>query len=282
MLPLLDTHQHLIYLDRWAYDWTTGVPRLEGRSFRLEDYAAAADGCGIASSVFMEAAASDPEDETAFVDSLAADPERAVVGIVAAAYPERDDFAAQLERLRGTRAVGVRRILHVEPDELSQGASFRENLRLLPAHGLTFDLCVLARQLRVAYELVQACPEVQFVLDHCGVPDIAGAGLDPWRSDLARLAELPNVCCKVSGLLAYCAPGAASLDAVRPYVEHSIESFGWDRVVWGSDWPVVETTSSLRAWVETTRRLVEGEPEARQRMLFHDNARRVYGLEGPG
>jgi predicted TIM-barrel fold metal-dependent hydrolase len=86
------------------------------------------------------------------------------------------------------------------------------------------------------------------------------------------------VTCKVSGVLAYCAPGRASLDAVRPYVEHCISVFGWDRVVWGSDWPVVTKASSLRDWVAVTRELVAGERDDDQRKLFHENAGRVYRL----
>ena len=145
--------------------------------------------------------------------------------------------------------------------------------------GLTFDLCFTWKQLPIARELVEKCPDVQFILDHCGVPDIASGRLDPWRGSMRDLAALPNVACKISGVLAYCNPGNASTEAVRPYVEHSIECFGWDRVVWGGDWPVCTMTSSLRQWVATSREIVGGASEDEQQKLFNRNAARIYGLK---
>lgn len=286
MVPIVDTHQHLIYPGRLPYPWVEGIPALRGRSFGREEYAAASDGCGVAGTVFVEATEVDPaeHDETALVASLPADRHAPLLGLVASARPESPGFAAALESLRGTRAVGVRRILHTQPDELSRRPVFRESLGLLPEHGLTFDICVLARQLPVAIELVDACPEVSFVLDHCGVPDIAAGEIEPWRAHVTEIAMRPNVVCKVSGLLAYCDPADATLDAVRPYAERVIEAFGWERVLWGSDWPVVEITSTLADWVRISRAIVAGEPEQRQRAFFCDNATRVYGaaFTGPG
>jgi predicted TIM-barrel fold metal-dependent hydrolase len=279
VISIVDTHLHLIYPQRLRYDWTTGIRHLEDRAFDYDTYLAAAQGCGISSNVFMEATTADPaeHDETAFISSLAAAPGNTIVGIVAASRPESDGFERFLDTL-AKPVVGLRRVLHTEPDEVSRGTRFRENLRAAAERALTFDLCVLARQLPIALELVEACPEVDFVLDHCGVPDIAAGALDPWREHIDLLAARPNVVCKISGLLAYCDPQAADGDAVRPYVEHAIGAFGRDRVLWGSDWPLVEITSTLASWVEISRALVAGEPESDQQKLFHDNALRVYGL----
>jgi predicted TIM-barrel fold metal-dependent hydrolase len=282
MVPIVDTHQHLLFPGRLPYPWVEDIPALRGRAFGREEYAAAAEGCGVTATVFMEATEVDPaeHDEAELVESLPADPAPPLIGIVAACRPESPAFPSCLESLRGTRAVGVRRILHTQPDELTRRPVFRESLRLLPEHGLTFDLCVLARQLPVATELVDACPGVSFVLDHCGVPSIAAGELEPWRTHVTELAARPNVVCKVSGLLAYCDPENATLDAVRPYAEHAIAAFGWERVLWGSDWPVVEITSTLGDWVRISRALVAGQPETRLRALFRENAVRVYGLAG--
>jgi predicted TIM-barrel fold metal-dependent hydrolase len=218
-------------------------------------------------------------DETAFVEGLAAVPGSLIGGIVAVCRPESAAFPGWLDSLRDTRVVGLRRILHVEPDALSQQPRFRAHLRLLSASALTFDLCVRARQLPLALDLVTACPEVSFVLDHCGAPDIAAGAIDPWRDDLRALASCANVTCKISGLLSTCNPLDATADAVRPYVEHAIEVFGWERVIWGSDWPVVEITATLGDWAQTTRTIVAGESEANRRKLFIENAQRVYRLE---
>jgi predicted TIM-barrel fold metal-dependent hydrolase len=278
VIPLLDTHQHLLYSERLPYSWTNGIPQLEGRALEYGDYLDAAAGCGIEAAVFMESGVDEPAiaDETALAESLASDPGTVINGIVAACRPEGEGFPSFLDALRGTRVIGLRRILHVVPDEVSQGARFRENVASLAEHNLSFDLCVLARQLPLGAELVAACPETRFVLDHCGVPDIAGGEFDAWRDGIDRLAGFPSVSCKISGVLAYCDPADAGIDAVRPYVEHCIDAFGWDRVVWGGDWPVVLLTSSLREWAGITRELVAGEPEENQRKLFHENAQRIY------
>lgn len=281
-MALLDTHQHLIYPELFHYPWTAGIPQLDGLGFRYEDYLAASGGCGISSTVFMETVAViDPMEhgETVFADELAADPRSLLAGVVASCRPENAGFSSWLDSLEGTRVVGLRRILHVEPDDLSRSDQFRENVRQLAGRGLTFDMCFLARQLPLAFELAEACPNVSFVLDHCGVPDIAANVLDPWREHITRIAELPNVACKVSGVLAYCRPDNASIEAVRPYVEHCVRSFGWNRVVWGSDWPVVNITASLRQWVSITREVVAGESAENRRKLFHENARLLYGLD---
>ena len=119
----------------------------------------------------------------------------------------------------------------------------------------------------------------QLILDHCGVPDIAGGAIDPWREHIRNLAKLPNVACKISGVLAYCKPGEATLEAIKPYVDHCIESFGADRLVWGSDWPVVVINSTLPDWIRIARQLVARLSPTEQRKILHDNAVRVYGVK---
>jgi predicted TIM-barrel fold metal-dependent hydrolase len=280
VIAITDSHQHLIYPERYEYAWLAGTPRLAGRTFRLSDYTAAAAGCGIESTVFVEATGADPSehDETAFAESLSFDPLSRIHGIVAACRPESDGLAPFLDALRPARVVGLRRTLLTNAAEVSQTPTFRQNLRLIGDRGFTFDLCVSASALPAAAALAQACPGLSMVLDHCGKPDIAGGALDPWRRDITALAALPNVACKISGVLAYCDPANANRDAVTPYIEHCIEEFGWNRVLWGSDWPLVETTSSLREWVEISREIVAAESTENQRRLFSQNATRIYDL----
>ncbi len=279
MLPITDTHQHLIYPDRYDYGWTQGFPRLAGRAFRHDDYVVAAAGSGIAATIFMEAVGGDPaeNDEAAFVGTLAAASGSLIAGIVAACRPEGSGFAAFLDALEGTAVVGLRRVLFDAPPDLSRDERFRANVASLADRGLTFDICALATQLPIATELVDSAPQVTFVLDHCGMPDVGSGALQPWRGHVTELARRPNVVCKISGLLSHGHRGHAAVDAVQPYVEHCLEEFGWDRVVWGSDWPLVENHSSLAAWVSVTRELVAGEHEDNQRKLFATNAATVYG-----
>ena len=276
--PIIDTHLHLIYQDRLRYSWIADVPKLQ-RDFPLQEYLAEATGLGIEAAIHMEVDvdAEDQEAETAFVTGLGAP----VIAAIASCRPESAGFAAALDRIAGNPTVrGLRRILHQSPDELSLASIFAENLRRLARHGLSFDLCVLGRQLPIAIRLARACPEVRFVLDHCGVPDIAAQALDPWRYGITQLAALPNVACKISGVVAYAGADWTTAD-LRPYVEHCLEAFGWDRVVWGSDWPVCTLTADLTRWVRATHELTSGCTDSERERLFSLNAQRIYGLDTP-
>jgi len=276
-MPLVDTHQHLWDLNRFPYSWTNGIPALH-RSFLIDDYASAAAGLGIAKTVFVECDVDEPHllAEARHLQALA-ERHPLIAGIVASGRPERDGFRSHLEELaRLPKVRGVRRVLHTQPDALSAEPRFAENLRLLPEFGFTFDLCVLARQLPAGIDLVRRCPQVTFILDHCGVPDVKGRALDPWREHIRTLAALPNVACKLSGLIAYADPARWTVDDLRPWVEHVLECFGWDRVVWGGDWPVCTLAAPLARWVEATRRLTRGATAVQRAQLFHRNAERIY------
>lgn len=279
-MELVDTHQHLWDLERLPYSWCSGIPSLN-RSFRLGDYQEAKAGLGIGRSVFVECDVDEPHllDEARAIQALA-DSHPSIAGIVASCRPEKAGFGAHIEALaRLPRVKGVRRILHTQPDELSEDPTFAENLRLLPQFGFSFDLCVLERQLPQAIRLVRACPGVSFILDHCGVPDIRGGALDPWRARMTELAALPNVACKLSGLIVYTDRTTWTAATLRPWVEHVVAIFGWDRLVWGGDWPVCTQAGTLAQWVAATRELVRHAGEREHARLFHENAERLYRLE---
>ncbi len=274
-MRILDTHLHLIYPDRFTYGWISEGHPLN-RPWTGEQYFAEAKALGIESALHMEVdvVEADMVAETAFVTT-----QPGVVGAIAACRPEDDNFAAQLETILAAgngKVKGLRRILHEVPDDVSLTDLFPANLRLLAPHNLTFDLCLRADQLHLGVRLAKLVPEVTFVLDHCGNPDINGLGLDPWRGALKDIASLPNVMGKVSGIVNHCDPGWTA-ETLRPYVEHVIECFGWDRVVWGSDHPVATTTGgTLTDWVNAARHIVRSASDDEQAKLFHRNAERIY------
>lgn len=271
-MRILDTHLHLVYQDRFSYPWLENSPPLN-RQWTVESYFEEAMGLGIESAIHMEVdvAEKDMLAESQFVTTLPG-----ITGAIAAGRPEHTDFPAHLEKLAAIDGVvGLRRILHVMPDELSQSQLFVDNIRRLAGYGLSFDLCVRADQLPLAEKLAAQCPDVQFILDHCGVPKVADQELDPWRQHISAIAALPNVAGKVSGVVAY-AGEDWTVETLRPFVEHMIESFGWDRVVWGSDHPVCTRTANLTRWVEATRQLVADASEDERARLLHRNAERIY------
>lgn len=277
---IIDTHLHLIDQSVLRYPWLAGVPALD-RNFSYEEYAREARRAGIGDVLHMEVDVdpSDIEAEIAHVQSLAGTADNMIRGAIAACRPEEPGFAVYLERQKANPFVkGFRRVLHVMPDELSDSVLFRDNLKRLGGSGLTFDLCVLPRQIARAAELADLAPDVQFVLDHCGVPDIKGGDFEPWRAAIAEIARRGNVAAKISGVVAYADPESWTVETLRPYVEHTIESFGWDRVVWGSDWPVCTLGGGLSTWVAATQALLSGASGDERTKLFSGNARRIWRL----
>jgi predicted TIM-barrel fold metal-dependent hydrolase len=280
--PIVDTHLHLIYRDRLGYPWLGGVAPLN-RDFPYETYALEARRCGITDAFHMEVdvAQGDIEAETRHVEDLARQPGSLLRGAISACRPEDDDFPAFLDRqLADPFVKGFRRVLHVVPDDLSDGATFRANIKRLGEASRPFDLCVRADQLDKATAIADAAPAVQFVLDHCGVPAIKDRAEHPWREKIAEIARRPNVAVKISGVVAYAEPATWTVDDIRPYVEHAIESFGWDRVVWGSDWPVCTLAVPLSVWVAAAQAITMGSSAHERARLFSVNARRIWRLPG--
>jgi predicted TIM-barrel fold metal-dependent hydrolase len=279
-MQIVDTHQHLWDLYLFHYSWLQSVPNLN-RSFRMADYMKAAEGLKVVKSVHLEADVDEPYmlQETEHLLALAERADNPLQGIVACGRPESKGFRSYVEKIVGHAKVkGIRRVLHTQPDELGQRSIFIENVASLADYGLSFDICVLARQLPIAISMVSRCPGVSFILDHCGVPQVKEKILDPWRAHISEISRFPNVVCKVSGLVAYADPKEWTADDLRPYVEHVISCFGWDRVLFGSDWPVCTLSASFKQWVEALQRITASAGEINQKKLFHDNAIRVYRL----
>ncbi len=279
-MDLIDTHQHLIYRGALGYGWTAGIPALAAGDFTLADYRALTAGLGIAGTLYMECAVDDPgyRDEARMVARLMAEPGSGLLGQIASCRPEEEaGLSDWLDEAATLGVRGFRRVLHVVPDELSQTPEFRRNLRELQRRGFAFDMCFLARQLPIALALASACDGGPLVLDHCGVPDIAGGAFDAWAADIAALARLAHVHVKLSGITAYAKPGAG-FDTLRPWVDHVLACFGADRTLWGSDWPVVNLGAGLPQWIAITRDILAGLSEAERAAVAQGTARRVYRL----
>ena len=274
MTPFLDTHQHLILRGALGYSWADEIPALAGRDFDAADYAGLVEGLGVCGTIFMETGVdeADYRAEARLVSAMVGT--GGMLGQIASCRPEvAAGFEEWLEECRGLGVVGFRRITHVVQDGVSQTATFRANVARIGAAGWPVDLCFLARQLGLCEALVRACPDVRFVLDHCGTPDIAGGDFDAWRAGMARLAALPNLWVKLSGVTAY---AGGDMGLVRPYVEEVLRLFGPARMVWGGDWPVVGLGASLPGWIAMTRGLLAGLSEDERALIGHLNARSLY------
>ena len=276
-MELIDTHLHLIYRERLGYAWTSNIPPLATGDFTLADYTALKAGHKVAGTIFMETGVDDADyrAETRFVAGLVG--QAGLLGQIASCRPEEDaGFEDWLDECEGLNVCGFRRILHVMPDDLSQSATFRRNLAKIGARGRAFDICVLSRQLAIATDLAKACPDQPLVLDHCGVPDIAGGGFADWAKGIDAIASLPHVHVKLSGISAYCGPGSANLATLQPWVDHVLGAFGADRMLWGGDWPVVNLGAGLPEWITLTRALLTSMSTTEQGQVAQLTAKRVY------
>lgn len=278
---MIDTHQHLLNPKRFNYAWAKDFPALQGE-LGLEQYRAASVDCGIEGTVFMEVDVDEAQsgDEARHFCGLADDLASGILGVVAAGRPEQEGFEAYLVRITHPKLKGIRRVLHTQPDAVSQSSCFRENVRALAGRGLSFDLCVLERQLPLAVELADACPDVTFVLDHCGVPDIAANSPDLWKIRISELALRTNVVCKVSGICVYASESQRTVQGLFPWFAHVLKAFGWERLLWGGDWPVCTLAVPLSDWITATHDLLDlakASPCERQAFL-EDNAKRIYRL----
>ncbi len=280
--PIIDTHVHLWNPRHFRMRWLDGNELLE-RAYLPDDFHAHTAGVDLESIVFVETAVEPAYAllEARWVDELAGS-EPLIAGIVAHA-PLEDGVAVRsyLDALAaiGARVKGVRRLIQDEADpRFALRPEFEQGVRMLSEYGWSFDLCIRHHQLPAAIELVRRVPETSFVLDHLGKPPIAEGRLDPWREQLAELAGLPNVVCKVSGAVTEADHQSWDADDLRPFVAHALDVFGPQRVMFGGDWPVVLMASPYRRWVETLDQLTAGLAPAEQQALWRDNARRVYQL----
>jgi L-fuconolactonase len=279
--PIVDSHVHLYDVARLSYAWLAGVPKIN-RTHRLEDFDQASAAVAVDKIVFAEVAV-DPGlhlEEAAFVQEMAdADPR--LCGVVAHAPMEKGAAVeADLVALAALRNVrGVRRLIETERNPafcLEPG--FLEGLRMLPKHDLSFDICIKHTAMAYALELTKRCPDVSFVLDHIGKPDIKNGLREPWQRQIAELARRPNIVCKISGVITEADHQSWTADQVKPYVAHVIEEFGFERVMFGSDWSVSELTHRYPTWVEIVDEIVAGASESEVRQLYRDTAIRTYRL----
>ena len=280
MARLIDSHIHFWDPHARHHAWLQEVPELARAMTPADvDYGGRiADGL-----VFVEADRRSDEslDEVAWISSLAASG-APIVGIVAHAPLEQGVAVEPLLEILAAEplVVGVRRLLQDEPLDLIAEPRLIEATTMLSTFGLTSDLCIRCEQLPAVTDLVEACPGTSFVLDHLGKPAVADGRLDPWRDDLRRLARLPNVACKLSGLATEAAPGWQRAD-VLPFLRHALDAFGPERCLFGSDWPVALLNTTYEDWLGCVLEAIGECTDSERDGVLGMNATRIYGLKDP-
>lgn len=298
-LPIVDTHQHLWDLTKIRPPWLKRETKLH-RSHVMEDYLAATKGLNVVKAVYMEVAVA-PEDkgaEAEYIVELCRQTDNPTVAAVIGGEPGLDGFRDYITRFKGSPYVkGVR---HIPPggkgDEfLYLKQQFIDDVRLLGELGMRFDLCMPSQRLPEAAGVVDQCPDTRFILDHCGNADPkafwdddrraqnASAGRpshdpDQWRRGIVELAKRENVVCKISGIVTRAPQDTWNASDLAPIINHCLDTFGPDRVMFASDWPVCTRVATLREWVLALKEVVKDRSEEERRKLFADNAVRFYEL----
>jgi L-fuconolactonase len=275
--PRVDAHHHVWRLARGDYGWLTPALAPIYRDFGLDDLRPLLREAGIGATVLVQAAPTAAE--TAFLLATAnasAGLVRAVVGWVDCARP---DAVARLEDLaRDPLLKSVRPMLQDIPDPAwVLRPEVQPALAALPQLGLRFDALVTPAQLPALLRMLDRHPDLAVVIDHGGKPPIATASREPWASLTAAVARHPGVHCKLSGLVTEAGAGW-SVDSLAPYVDHLMARFGAGRLLWGSDWPVVDLGGGYRRWVTATDALLAGLSAEDRDAIHGGNARRFYGL----
>ena len=280
--PIIDSHVHLYDPNQLRFSWMDSQPKLN-RRHDMSDFDQARSQVEVEGLVFVEV---DVDrwglhlDEAEWVQALA-DTEPRIKGICAAAPLEYGEAVAKdLEKLVTHRSVkAVRRLIQSETEAgFCLQANFIAGVKQLSHYGLSFDLGIKHWQLPDAIELVKQCPEVNVVLNHIGKPAIKEGLLEPWKSDLKNLAALPNVWCKLSGVVTEADHNHWNREQLRPYIDHVIECFGFDRLMYGGDWPVATLTYEYPQWVDIIDEVVSGCSEQEQTQLYRDTAIGFYRL----
>jgi len=274
----VDAHQHFWKIARRDYPWLTekDFPALY-RDYLPPDLRPHLKRCDIEKTVLVQGA--ETIDETEFLLSIAhATP--FVAGVVGWVDFEAADASEQIARLSQDRKlVSLRPMLQtLAEDDWILRPELAPAMKALGAAGLKFDVLIFPRHLPHVTTFFSRYPDQPMVIDHAAKPYIAKGEIEPWKSQMATIARnFPNVCCKLSGLATEAAPGW-TIDTLRPYVAALIEIWGPGRLMWGSDWPILNVAGGYDDWFGIAQRLTEHLSDADRHEIFGGTAARFYGI----
>jgi L-fuconolactonase len=272
----IDAHQHFWHMADRAGAWPPPALAAIHRDFGPDDLGPLLDRHGIGGTILVQSLPN--ERDTLFLLDLARR-HAFIRGVVGWADMKRGDAAARIATLAAdTKLVGLRPMLQdLGDDGWIDDAALAPAVQAMLAHRLSFDALVLPRHLPALLAFATRFPDLPVVIDHAAKPAIAQGGMAPWHTDLAHLAALPQVHCKLSGLVTE-AGADWQVDQLRPYVDTILGLFGPERVIWGSDWPVLNLASDYTDWIRASVALLASVDEAGRRKVFGLNAMRFYRI----
>jgi L-fuconolactonase len=272
---MIDTHQHYWKYDPAEYGWIDDSMRSLRRDFLPSDLHRETTAAGVTASIAVQARQT--LEETQWLLQLA-DEHPFIAGVVGWVDLQSDALDDDLARLsRHPRLLGVRHIVQTEADGFLERPAFLRGIARLERYGLTYDILVYARQLPAAVAFARRFPRQRFVLDHLGKPDIRGGGYGEWRRHFMQLADLPNVCCKLSGLVTEADWASWTAAQLRPYLDTALEAFGPSRLMIGSDWPVCLVAASYSDVIGLVRDAIGEYSDDERGQMLSGTAGRFYG-----
>jgi L-fuconolactonase len=275
---VIDSHQHYWRYDAAEYDWIDESMSVIQRDFLPASAACEMRALGISTAIAVQARQS--LDETRWLLQLAN--EHQTIAAVVGWIDLQSDIDAQLAPFASNpKLTGVRHIVQAEPDGFLARPAFLEGIARLRRFGLTYDILVYARQLRDALAFAARFPDQPFVLDHLGKPNVRGGEMSRWRQDLQALAALPNMWCKLSGLVTEAEWKAWTADQLSPYLDAALNAFGPARVMMGSDWPVCLLAASYADVVGLIEDAVAEYSADEREQILGGNAARFYKVLPP-
>lgn len=279
---VIDTHLHLWDTNLHNYPWLNTISLLN-KPYLPEDYLKATSGIVIEKAVFVQCECEPLQyfEEVKWVTSLSLK-YGFIRGIVAWVPLEKgEDIRYTLELLSKNRLVkGIRRIIQYEEDmEFCLKPDFIKGVQFLDDYGFSFDICISHIQLKNIIKFVSKCPKVSFILDHIGKPDIKNKVMEPWKSDIRELSKMLNVNCKISGLTSEAEHYGWTEADLKPYILYIIDCFGFDRILYGGDWPVVLTASfGYGKWFSALSNIMCDFDSKDLQKFYYKNANRIYNL----
>ena len=275
MTGRIDSHQHFWRLERGDYGWLTPALQPIFRDYLPADLAPQIKRAGVDSTVLVQAAPTVAE--TLFMLELARDNPfiAGVVGWVDFESSMAPDTIATLAE--DSRLVGLRPMIQDIPD-----AAWMLKPALAPAietmidHDLVFDALVLPQHLDVLRDFVALYPELRLVVDHGAKPPLRSGQVEEWKAGIRAIAETTRAVCKLSGLVTEA--GSANPTVLAECVDHLVSSFGPQRLMWGSDWPVCELVCSYDEWYQASEMLLVTLGADEREQIYSGTARETYGI----
>ncbi len=273
---VIDAHVHFWKFDKKRDAWITNDMKILQQDYLPEHLAPTLKRNGVDGVVAVQA--SQEEVETRFLAELAVT-HPIIKGVVGWIDLQADNIAERLEHFTQYSSIrGYRHVVQAEPDDFLLRPNFQRGVRALKPYNYTYDVLIYHNQLKPAIEFVSQFPDQKLIIDHCAKPDIKHKKIDEWKVLMKEIAQQPNVYCKLSGLFTEAAWKTWSAAEFYPYLDVVFEAFGTDRLVFGSDWPVMLLSGIYVQWKSLLEKYMENFESEEREQVFGLNAKRFYAL----